>query len=202
LTIAELENMTTYPVLTTIASGMFELPIIVRNGHPPDEPDFVAVRGESTVALFEVTEATVEADQAEMTAFEYSGKEMMMLGDFGGRFAGGSGWPGLAWARDIVAAVMRKDGKAIFRDSSFARHLLVYPNSNAAQLLFDEEDERKAVKDLRTELGKSMVMLSHTRNGCLVHVLCKYLLCFDALGEMKVLTRNRRPDGTREAEHR
>jgi hypothetical protein len=177
---------------TAIPNGTFELPIVVRNGRPPDEPDFVAAREESTVGLFEVTEATVEADQKEMTAFERSGKEMMMLGDFGGRFAGGGGWPGVVWATDIVGAIMRKRGKTIFRDSTSARHLLVYPNSNAAQLLFDEDDERKALEDLRAAVSKDAATLSHTANGCLVHVLGKHLLCFDTLGEMRVLPFKRR----------
>ncbi|SRR6266851_1982519 len=170
----------------TIPAGTLELPIVVRNGHPPDEPDFVATRGKSTIALFEITEATIETDQEEMTAFERSGKDMMMLGDFGGRFAGGGGWPGGVWAMDIVAAIMRKRGKVIFRDAIAARHLLVYPNSNAAHLLFDENDERKAVDDLRAEI-KAANELPCMVNGCLVHVVGKHLVCFDALGEMKIL---------------
>jgi hypothetical protein len=112
---------------TAILNRTFKLPIAVRNGHPPDEPDFVT---EPTVDLFEITEATVESDQKEMTAFERSGKEMMMLGAFGGRFAGGGGWPGAVWATDIVSAIMRKRRKRIFQDSTSVRDLLVYPNSN------------------------------------------------------------------------
>jgi hypothetical protein len=166
---------------TAIISGTFELPILVRNGCPPDEPDFVA-----TVGLFEVTEATVESDQKEMTAFERSEKEMMMIGDFGGRFAGGGGWPGMVWATDIIGAIMRKRRKPIFQGSPSVRHLLVYPNSNASQLLFDEEDERRAVEDLQAVVSKDAATLRHIANGCLVHVFGKHLLCFDTLGEMRV----------------
>jgi len=171
----------------TIPFKMVELPIMVRSGTPPDEPDFVMARGGSTVGLIEITEATVEADQKEMTSSERSTKKGAMVGEFGGRFAGGASRPGLAWATDIVGAIRRKSGKAIFQDSSAARHLLVYPNSNASILLFDEDDEREAVDALRAEIAKDTTTLSHTVNGCLVHVLGKYLLCFDALGEMRVL---------------
>jgi hypothetical protein len=167
---------------------MVELPIIVRNGRPPDEPDFVVSRGGSMVGLFEITEATVEVDQKEMTSFERSMKRVAMLGEFGGRFAGGAARPGLAWATDIVDAIRRKSGKAIFQDSSAARHLLVHPNSNASILLFDENDEREAVGALRAEIAKDAATLSHTANGRRVHVLGKHWLCFDALGEMRVMT--------------
>jgi hypothetical protein len=46
---------------------MIELPIVVRSGVPPDEPDFVATHDDTAIGLFEVTEATSEADQREMT---------------------------------------------------------------------------------------------------------------------------------------
>lgn len=170
-----------------IASGTVELPIMVRNGIPPDEPDFVAARAGSLVALFEITEATVEADQKEMTSFERSKNDLMMLGDFGGRFQNGAGRPGLAWALDVIDAIKRKSDKAIFQDSSATRHLIIYPNSNASILLFDEEDEREAINDLRAELAKELPALSRAANACLIHVLGKHVLCFDALGEIKVL---------------
>ncbi len=174
----------------TVPFKMVELPIMVRNGAPPDEPDFVMTRGGSTVGLFEITEATDEADQEEMTLCERSTKRASMLGEFGGRFKGGAGNPGPAWANDVMHAIRRKNGKAIFRDSSAARHLLVYPNSNASSLLFDEDSEREAIEKLRGEIGKNATPLSHTVNGCLVHVLGKCFLCFDALGEMRVLSQN------------
>jgi len=171
----------------TIPFRMVELPIMVRNGTPPDEPDFVMTRGGSTVGLLEITEATAEVDQKDMTSFQRSTEKVAMLGKFGGRFKGGASRPGLAWATDIVDAIRRKRGKAIFQDSSATRHLLIYPNSNASLLLFDEDDEREAVDELRAEIAKDPATLSRTVNGCLVHVLCKHLLCFNALGEMSVL---------------
>lgn len=171
----------------TVPVEMVELPIMIRNGNPPDEPDFVMTRGGSMFGLFEITEATAEADQKAMTSFERSTTKKTLIGDFGGRFAGGASRTGPAWATDIVDAIRRKSGKAIFKDSSAARHLLVYPNSNASILLLDADDEREAVDELRGEIAKDITTLSQTANGCLVHVLGKHLLCFDALGEMRVL---------------
>jgi hypothetical protein len=172
-----------------IPYGIFELPIVVRPGCPPEEPDFVVTREGSTVGLLEVTEATDEADQKEMTAFERSREKMMMLGDFGGRFVGGGGWPGRVWAADIIDAVRRKDGKAIFRDASAARHLLVYPSSNASLLLFDEKDEREAADDLLAEVTKD-ASLPNLVNGCAVHVLGGYVVCLDVLGRMDLQARS------------
>jgi hypothetical protein len=176
-----------------IPAGMIELPIVIRNGQPPNEPDFVAARGDLTIGLFEVTEATDETDQQEMTASERS-DTASMPGDFGGRFADGASQPGLVWAADIVEAIRRKSGKVIFRISPAARHLIVYPNSNASFLLFNEDHEREAVEDLRAEIIKDAAALSHEANRCLVHVLGKHLLCFDALGEMTILSFGQRPD--------
>jgi hypothetical protein len=173
-----------------IPSGLFDLPITVRNGIPPDEPDFVVAHGDTMVGLLEVTEATDEADQKGMTAFERSGKPVALIGEFGGRFADGASRPGLAWAVDIVDSIKSKSGKVIYRTSPASRHLLIYPNSNASILLSDEDDEREAVDDLRAELAKYAGSLESLVNGCAVHVLGGYLICVDALGETKLLTRS------------
>jgi hypothetical protein len=118
---------------TAIPAKLFSPPIAIRNGCPPNEPDFVVTRGQADdpIALMEITEATDEADQKEMTAFELSDKSAMLIGEFGGRFAGGASRPGLAWASDITDAIRRKEGKVIFNNLSVARRLIVYPNSNA-----------------------------------------------------------------------
>ncbi len=171
----------------TIPCGIVKLPLMVGNGCPPNEPDFVMTRGGLQVGLFEVTEATDRDDQKEMTLRECSTKKKSPVGEFGGRFKGGASNPGLAWATDIVGAIRRKSGKVIFRDSSAARHLLIYPNSNASVLLFDEDDERDAIDKLRAEIAKDTAALSKVANGCLVHVLGKHLLCFNVLGEIRVL---------------
>lgn len=186
---------------------LFELPIMVRNGVPPNEPDFVMARDSSTIGLLEITEATVKADQKEMTAFEQPIHKAAMIGELGGRFGpdksnpncgegivnairrrGGASNPGQYWATDVVNAIRRKGGKAIFANSSAPRHLLIYPNSNASILLFDESDEREAINHLHAEIAEDRTTLSLTANGCLVHVIGKYLILFDVFGEWRVLT--------------
>jgi hypothetical protein len=86
-----------------IPTGIFGLPLAIRRGCPPKEPDFVLMHGGTTNAtgLVEITEATDEADQREMTASEQSGKATL-LGGFGGRFSGGASWSGFVWASDII----------------------------------------------------------------------------------------------------
>jgi hypothetical protein len=153
------------------AGGIFELPVSIRHGDPnAGEPDFIMTRRGSTdvIAQIEVTIATAEADQKEMAAFERSGKSMMLLGTHGGRFSGASGGE-VAWASDIVDAIKRKSEKAIFRRSATARHLIIYPTSNASILLFD--DEAAAVRVLHETIAKEAASLAQMTNGCRVHVL-------------------------------
>jgi hypothetical protein len=178
-----------YFLKATIPAGTFSLPMTVRNGIPPDEPDFVVCCDDATVAWIEITEATDRSDQKGMTAFERSGKSAALVGEFGGRFADGAARPGLVWATDVVDSVKRKSGKAIYRSVHFPRHLLIYPNSNASFLLFDHDDEREAVDDLRAEVMKYDGVLTRLANGCAVHILGGYLICVDALGEMRLVTR-------------
>jgi hypothetical protein len=174
----------------TIPYGLVELPFEVRNGCPPTEPDFVMTHGGSQVGLFEITEATDAADHKEMKARELSPKTHTMLGEFDGRFKGGAGNPGIAWATDIVTAIRRKSGTVIFRDSSVPRHLIIYPNSNASFLLGDEVDELDAIDKLRAEIAKDAVALTEIANGCVVHILGKHSLCMDALRHLTVLTQS------------
>jgi hypothetical protein len=107
-----------------IPADIFKLPLAGRNGCPGIEPDFVFMRAGTTnvVGLVEITEATGETDQRERTAFEHSGKSMMLLGAFGGRFSGGAARPGSTWVSDIVDAIKRKKGKVIFEHSPAHRH--------------------------------------------------------------------------------
>ena len=156
------------------ARGIFELPVSIRHGDPNGgEPDFIMTRRGSAdvIALIEVTIASAEADQKEMAAFERSGKSVMLLGTHGGRFSGGASGlePEVAWASDIVDAIKRKSEKAIFRRSATARHLVIYPTSNASILLFD--DEANAVRVLQETIAKEAASLAQMTNGCRVHVL-------------------------------
>jgi hypothetical protein len=172
-----------------IPAGIFEPPIAIRAGCQfNDEPDFVVTRGGSAdvLGLVEITEATNEPDQREMTLSEYSGKPTI-LGQFGGRFSGGASRSGLVWASDVVEAIKRKRGKVIFRNSPAARHLIVYPNSNASILLFKDLDEVEAIGNLREAIAKEAASLAQTTNGCLVHILGKYHVCVDVLGNMTLL---------------
>jgi hypothetical protein len=176
-----------------IPANIFDLPITVARGRPHDrngkplEPDFLVMREASVFALIEITEATDETDQREMTESELSGKLATMPGEFGGRFADGAARPGLVWASDVVDAIKRKDGKVIFQTSAAERHLIVYPNSNSSFLLFDEDDEREAIDNLESEIAKDPTSLARMTNGCRVHVLCKHMVCIDALGSMRLL---------------
>ena len=140
------------------------------------------------VGLFEATEATEECDQKEMTEREWLEKTHTTPGEFGGRFKGGAGSPGIAWATDIVIAIRRKSGKIIFRDLPVVRHLIIYPNSNASLLLGDEVDERNAIDKLRAKIAKEAAALSEIANGCVVHVLGKHSLCMDALRNLTIWT--------------
>ncbi|BAP82089.1 hypothetical protein [Bradyrhizobium diazoefficiens] len=163
--------------------AIFDLPITITKVHPP-EPDFAITHGLAHVpALIEITEATHPDDQREMTEFLKSGEALMLLGDFGGRFADGASQPKLAWASDIHDAIVRKHDKSICRLSTHDRHLLVYPNSNASQLIFDEADERKAFAHLRQRIDADASQYAKMLNGCRVHVLGKALAGFDMTGE-------------------
>jgi hypothetical protein len=174
---------------STIPAQFFSLPIAIRNGRPPHEPDFVMTRQASNdaIALIEITEATNQADQREMAAIELSDKAAILVGELGGRFYGGASRPGLVWASDIVDAIKRKSGKAIFQDLAAARHLIVYPNSNASALLFDSDAELSAIQNLRDEIAKDLDLLARIANGCSVHVLGKYNVCIDVMGDMRVV---------------
>src|SRR5262245_24664468 len=177
-----------------IPDGIFKLPIAGRNGsRAGEEPDFVLMRAgtNEVIALVEITEATNEADQREMTKFERSGERMALLGHSGGRFPRGAARPGLAWASDIVAAIKRKASKVIFKHSPAVRHLIIYPNSNASFLLSDQDDqdEQEAINYLREAIDIAGNDLAKVTNGCLVHVLGKRHICINVVGGMRVLHR-------------
>ena len=103
-------------------------------------------------------------------------------GDFGGRFADGASQPKLAWASDICDAILRKRDKSICSLPTSDRHLIVYPNSNASQLIFDEADEREAFAHLKQRLEADGTQYAKALNGCRVHVLGKALVGLDLAG--------------------
>jgi hypothetical protein len=175
-----------------LLAGVFKPPLSVRKVSPP-EPDFVLEGSDGkTMALVEITEATDPADQREMTEFERSKQPAMLLGGLGGRFAGGASQPGRVWASDVLDAVARKEAKTICSSSAVERHLVIYPNSNASVLLFDNEGERDAFNYLDEVIAERRDELLRTVNGCLVHVLGKEHVCFDLLGKNQLVERVRR----------
>jgi hypothetical protein len=170
-----------------LQAGLFEAPISVQKRNPP-EPDFALEFNDVDTGFLEITEATDPADQKEMTASEYSKKPAMLLGDFGGRFSGGASQPGRAWASDALDAIKRKGGKGIFSRPDAHRHLIIYPNSNASSLLFYDKDEHVAFGYLKAiEIDRDTH--AQAAKGCLVHGLGKEHVCFDLLGEVKVVRR-------------
>jgi hypothetical protein len=174
----------------TISTGIFVPPISVRKGYPPD-PDFVVVGADAKepIALIEITEATDKSDQKEMTEIELRGQPTL-LGTFCGRFSGGAANPKWAWAKDVIDAIERKRGKAIFSRSPAVRHLIIYPNSNASRLLFNEEDERDAISALCSSVTAEAKPLAELAGGCFVHILGKEYVCIDVLGRMSLVRRD------------
>jgi len=161
--------------------GLFECPLRILKRNPP-EPDF-ALRSTSDLSSLEVTEATHPADQKEMTKFELS-ENADLIGTHGGRFrAGASGnHPEQVWAQDVIDAIMRKKGKSIF-SKSYHRHLVIYPNSNASSLMFDDEDELEAYGLLIERAREQRDALLSLVNGCQVHILGQSFSFLDILGQ-------------------
>jgi hypothetical protein len=171
-----------------LRAGLFTAPFTVERLDPP-APDFGLRSPNCSVNGFiEITEATHPDDQREMTETEYSGKATL-LGEHGGRFADGASQPGWEWASDILDAIRRKQRKAIYLLPDAGRHLVIYPNSNASFLIFDKRDERVAFTILFNSIGSQRQQLVDLVNGCAVHVLGKDHLCFDVLGDKKLVPR-------------
>ena len=165
-----------------INAGRLNVPFIIRQGNPPTEPDFV-LKCKTSLVFLEITEATCEADQKEMTAFEASGRPAVLLGEFGGRFKNGGANPERAWAGDIIDAILRKMGKSIFKASDSDRHLVIYPNSNASSLICDAEDELSAAQYLKAEIVRMREEIKQAANGCRIHVLGKECLFYNVMDE-------------------
>lgn len=172
-----------------LGSGIFVAPFSIERTAPP-APDFTVRFGSGDIVAFvEITEATHPDDQREMTEFERSNQSAMLIGDYGGRFADGASQPGWVWASDIVDALERKNGKAIYTPSDKRRHLVIYPNSNASALLFDRNAERVAFGLLLEAVASRQNDYVKLVNGCSVHVLGKDHVCFDILGNVKLVRR-------------
>lgn len=184
-----------YVVRRFLREGMlrrvFKTPFSIEKAHPP-KPDFALDFNDGNATAFlEITEATRPADQREMTEIGRS-NQATLLGEFGGRFSDGASQPGLAWASDVVDAIERKVGKAIYSPSEANRHLVIYPNSNASFLLFDARDECAAFSFLAELIARERHRCVDMASGCFVHVLGKWWVCFDLLGESRLVRRIRK----------
>ncbi|MGE0061894.1 MAG: hypothetical protein AB7T86_07430 [Xanthobacteraceae bacterium] len=162
-----------------IREKIVEPPFSIEKGLEP-LPDFVlSYDGSST--LIEITEATHPDDQREMTEFERSDQNSILIGGLGGRFSGGLGNPGHPWANDVIEAIERKSEKSIFAPNKEIRHLVIYPNSNASFFLSNAADEDAAFKILLAKLHERRAALLNLVNGCDVHVLGKWNLFLHVL---------------------
>jgi hypothetical protein len=174
----------------TINEGYFILPVTVRKESPP-LPDFV-LGADGKELLVEITTATNQVDQREMTEIERSGKPQL-LGTYGGRVAAN---PQELWVNDVIEAIKIKKSKSksnkeanILLSSHPYRHLLIYQNSNMSILLFDRSSELQAIRVLRSEINRqSLVPIV---NGCCVNVLAKNYVILDILGQMHIVDRAR-----------
>jgi len=163
---------------------VFQCPLTIQKTYPP-APDFL-LENANGAAQLEITEATDEADQIEMTKIELSNQSATLIGEFGGRFSEGASQPGRAWASDVIDAISRKEGKSIFQKASVGRHLIIYPNSNASSLLFDGDDEREAFAFLEAAVAKKRQDFIRATNGCLVHILGKEHIFLDVTGAVQI----------------
>lgn len=170
-----------------LSARLFKLPLRVVKTEPP-EPDF-NLFAPNLFALLEITEATDPADQREMRAFEQS-EDADLLGTHGGRFHGGASGkqPERIWAQDILDAIIGKEGKAIFSNLG-RRHLVIYPNSNASFLMFNNDDEVDAYKLLDEKIREQKDLLFSVVNGCQVHILGKAYVFLDVLGASQLTPR-------------
>jgi hypothetical protein len=172
-----------------LPAGLFPLPVTLAKVQPPG-PDFAMTFGPARKpALIEITEASHPKDQREMTKFAESDKDVMLLGDYGGRFAGGASQPKFAWTSDIAEAILRKQSKSICTSPAPDRHLIIYPNSNASRLICDEEDERTAFVHLKEVIERDHRRYAGALNECQVHVLGTALVCVDLIGTNRLLQR-------------
>jgi len=172
-----------------LLAKVFATPLALRKAQPP-MPDFQIESGDAqNPAFIEVTEATHPDDQREMTEFERSDKSTMLLGEIGGRFSGGASEPGHEWASDILDAIERKSGKAIYSMHDESRHLVINPNSNASFLISNKEHERKAFSILQQAIDQRRIDCTGIASGCAIHVLGKHFVCFDLLCSFRLVAR-------------
>jgi hypothetical protein len=133
-----------------------------------ERPDFRCKFGERQVGV-EVTEATAQRDQRELTMIDKQ-NEMVLRGSLGGRFPNGAGGDGpeRTWLADVLrAARMKARSVRNYPDPVPEYVLLLYSNSNAASLIFDWQRAFPNVGPANERLWKSL-----TRSVTSIAVIC------------------------------
>ncbi len=122
-------------LFTLAGIGQVFFPISVRKS---ESPDFRCEFGPRQIGV-EVTEATDQRDQRELTRIAQQEKPVL-LGSLGGRFPNGAGGdaPERAWRADILKAVAVKVKKLPSWPEPMPEYdLLLYTSSNAGSLISD-----------------------------------------------------------------
>jgi hypothetical protein len=163
-------------LLTLADSGRLSFPLRVTKFETPD----YKVEGVTNFGV-EVTEATTQRDQKEMSKSEKLGR-VSGFGEFGGR--GRDGWLGNDAERtlidDIAASLEKKSSKSW---KCQPVRLLIYPNSNASVVACWDE----AVKMLQGDVERSRFE-NFSDKLSEVSVIAGNQLWFDILGEFSRLS--------------
>ncbi len=158
-----------------LLKGYFKCPVRICKAKPP-RPDF-RIDLDGIATWIEITEATSEADQKEMTNIEKSDTEVIVNGELGGRYADGAfgNRPERDWAADVLRAIRRKRRKTIFAGNHPSSHLVIYVNSTPGILI----DENEAFARLFKSLERVKASVRRLVNGAFVHVVGKRQVCID-----------------------
>jgi hypothetical protein len=172
-----------------LSRGYFKCPLRIEKAEPPD-PDF-HIDSDGTAMWVEIIEATFNADQEEMNEIERSESEIIMSGEFGGRYADGvfGDRAERDWAADILRAIRRKRTKSVFAYRMPLSHLVVFVNSNPGSVV----DECEAFATLYESFGRVGASVRRIVNGALVHVVSRARVCIDVLDSRVIVEREREP---------
>lgn len=145
-----------------------------------ETPDFVC-QIDGVERGLEITEATSSLDQREFTKMEDK-EEPQLLGTFGGRFKGGASGdePERALTADVIRAIRRKKFKR-FRTAS--TDLLIYGNSNAVNLIFNE---KRAIDMMHKSLQRWDCLFKQGSGLGQVSLILGSKLAFDIGGTMRL----------------
>lgn len=162
-------------LFTLANSDKLVYPLEINNS---ESPDFLCKERDQRYGI-EVTEATHPSDQREMTEFDRN-RQPMLLGTYGGRFQGGADGndPERFLTDDVIDAIKRKAQKIRckkYRNLSRI-NLLIYANSNAERLIFEE---REAITLVHSELEERLPSLTQGTNISQISLILGSKLGFD-----------------------